>query len=286
MSGALLCLAAAVLCWPPVTVLARLRVPARPARGEVTVPAALAVAVGGVGAVVSTPVVGALAGTVTALALRAWRARQRALDGQAQVRALAEALGVLAAELRAGRPLAAATGTAVASCPHPGAARALRPVLAGAAVPGGAAPGGAEPGGAVKGGARQVRGPGGPAGELAGELPAEARTALDRVVTAAAVSARTGCSLAAVVTVAEDDLRARLRTRAELGAALSGPRASATVLAGLPVLGLAMGAGIGADPWSVLTTTPVGTVLLVVGVGLEAAGLLWSGRLAERAARS
>jgi tight adherence protein B len=161
---------------------------------------------------------------------------------------------VLAAELRAGRSLPDATGTAVGGCPHPGAAAALGPAL-------------------------------GP-GSVAADLPEEARDALGRVVTAARVSARTGCSLAAAVTAAEDDLRAGLRTRAELGAALSGPRASAAVLAGLPVLGLLMGSGIGADPWRVLTTTPVGTVLLVVGVGLEAAGIAWSGRLAARAARA
>ena len=100
------------------------------------------------------------------------------------------------------------------------------------------------------------------------------------------MSARTGCSLAAVVVAAEDDLRSRLRTRAELTAALSGPRASAAVLAGLPVLGLLMGAGVGADPWQVLTTTPVGTALLVAGTGLDAAGLAWSGRLAARAGRA
>ena len=55
------------------------------------------------------------------------------------------------------------------------------------------------------------------------------------------------------------------------------------LLAGLPLLGLAMGAGIGADPWAVLTRTGTGQVLLVAGVGLEAAGLMWSSRLIARA---
>jgi tight adherence protein B len=46
-----------------------------------------------------------------------------------------------------------------------------------------------------------------------------------------------------------------------------------------------MGSGVGADPWRVLTTTGTGQVLLVVGVGLELLGVLWSGRLVARAIR-
>jgi tight adherence protein B len=83
----------------------------------------------------------------------------------------------------------------------------------------------------------------------------------------------------------EDDLRARAEAEAELRSAVAGPRASAAVLAGLPGLGLLMGSGVGADPWRVLTTTGTGTVLLVAGVCLEAAGLLWSARLVRAAVR-
>ena len=57
------------------------------------------------------------------------------------------------------------------------------------------------------------------------------------------------------------------------------------LLAGLPLLALAMGSGIGADPWAVLTTTATGQVLLLLGVALEAAGLAWSARLVRRALR-
>jgi tight adherence protein B len=83
----------------------------------------------------------------------------------------------------------------------------------------------------------------------------------------------------------EDDLRARRRQRSDLRSATAGSRASALLLAALPVLALAMGSGIGADPWRVLTTTPTGQVLLVAGVALEAAGLAWSARLVRRAVR-
>ncbi|SDF58990.1 type II secretion system F family protein [Klenkia brasiliensis] len=252
MTAVLLLLAAAALLWPgrPGGV-SRLH-PRRPGRVLAPSPAVLVALTAAVGAVLSTPVVAGLAAAAVHGVLRARRRRADERDARAQEAALAEALGVLAAELRAGRPLGDAATTAVGGCPHPRAAGALRPVLLGGSAPPG--------------------------------TPAPARACLDRIATARAVSVRTGCSLAAAVGAAEDDLRARARTREELAVALAGPRASGRVLAGLPVIGLLMGAGIGADPWTVLTTTPVGTALLVAGCGLEAAGLAWTRRLTERAA--
>jgi tight adherence protein B len=97
------------------------------------------------------------------------------------------------------------------------------------------------------------------------------------------LSGTTGCSLAVVLAAVEDDLRAQHRRRLELRTATAGPRAAAALLAGLPVLGLVMGSGVGAQPWSVLTTTAAGQVALVVGVLLEVAGVAWVGRLLRRA---
>jgi tight adherence protein B len=57
------------------------------------------------------------------------------------------------------------------------------------------------------------------------------------------------------------------------------------LLAGLPLLGMAMGSGVGADPWRVLTATGAGHLLLVLGVGLELTGIAWSARLTARAVR-
>ena len=73
--------------------------------------------------------------------------------------------------------------------------------------------------------------------------------------------------------------------RRELRAATAAPRAGGMLLAGLPLLGLAMGSGIGADPWRVLTTTGTGQVLLVTGAAFELAGLAWSRRLVQRVLR-
>jgi tight adherence protein B len=87
------------------------------------------------------------------------------------------------------------------------------------------------------------------------------------------------------VAAVEDDLRARQAQKHDLRSALAAPRASAGLLAGLPLLGLAMGSGVGADPWHVLTRTGTGQALLVAGVALEIAGVAWSGRLVARATR-
>jgi tight adherence protein B len=259
MIAALLCLAAALLCWPAVARLTRLRGSREHRRPDVAAltggragTVATAVVAGAVGLLLSTIVVGALAAVCGGAAGRALRHRSLAAAAERRSRALVEALGVLAAELRAGRPLEEATATAVDGCPDPATAHALGPVL------------------------RLGEPPPGPAAD-------EPTRALVRIAAAVRLSAHTGCSLAGVVTAVEDDLRARLRAAQELRSAVAGPRASATVLAGLPVLGLLMGSGVGADPWRVLTTTGTGTLLLVVGVALELAGTAWSARLVRRA---
>ena len=260
MSPALLCLAAALLCWPPAARAARLGGPrsgrrrldlAALTRGRAATLAPALVAAGA-GLLLSTPVVAALAAVCAGTAGRGLRRRSLALAVARRSRALVEVLGTLAAELRAGRLLAEATATAVGSCPDPQVAGALGPVL------------------------RLGRPPPGTAAD-------EPTRALGRLAAAVRLSASTGCSLAAVVIAVEDDLRARLHAQQELRSAVAGPRASATVLAGLPVLGLVMGSGVGADPWRVLTTTGTGTVLLVLGVGLELTGMAWSARLVHRA---
>jgi tight adherence protein B len=260
MSAALLCLTGALLCWPSAARSARL-VGGRRTRRRPDLPALLAgpagilapaAVAGGAGLVLSTPVVATLAAGCGGAVGRALRQRARAAAAERRSRALVEALGALAAELRAGRPLDEATAAAVDCCPDPATAGALGPVL------------------------RLGESPPGPTAD-------ESARALVRVAAAVRLSSWTGCSLAGVVTAVEDDLRARLHAEQELRSAVAGPRASAAVLAGLPVLGLLMGSGVGADPWRVLTTTGTGTVLLVLGVALELAGTAWSARLVRRA---
>ncbi|MBO1753060.1 hypothetical protein J4G33_14705 [Actinotalea sp. BY-33] len=66
-------------------------------------------------------------------------------------------------------------------------------------------------------------------------------------------------------------------------AALAGPRATARLLAWLPVLGLVLGAALGAEPWAVLLDGGLGTVLLVAGAGLMLVGHRWAGRYVRTA---
>jgi tight adherence protein B len=262
VSTALLCLAGALALWPGTA--------GRSGRGRLRrasdrrasrsvgaavlaapVPAGVVALLGG--ALLSTPLVALLAAGCAVLGARAWSGRRRARRDRGALAALTEALGALGAELRAGRPVEQAARSAAQGCGDTATGTALVRAVSGA-------------------------------GEL-GDAPTGLAFALDRLAAAARLSARTGCSLADVVCAVEDDLRGRLRLDDELWAATAAPRAGALLLAGLPVLGLAMGAGVGADPWGILTTTGVGQVLLVAGVGLEVAGVVWSGRLVRRAVR-
>ncbi len=265
MTAALLS-AAALIAWPDAGALRRARMASVLSRGAVRrhrsvglrdfrIPPSAAAVAALTGALLSTPLVALLAGTAAFLGARAWLASRAERGGDGRLRSLADGLGALAADLRSGRTLDAATAAAVAACADPEAGQAL---------------------------GRAIRAP---AGAWSGPADAELGEALGRIAAAVRLSGRTGCSLAAVAGAVEDDLRARYRRRLELRAATAAPRASAALLAGLPLLGLAMGSGVGADPWGVLTGTGLGQVLLVAGVGLEAAGLAWSRRLVARALR-
>jgi tight adherence protein B len=266
-TGALLAAALAIVAWPDRRAEQRWRLGSqsgrwlrqRPPVDGVPVPMLAAATAAASAAALSTALVAFLAAVLAGVAARAWQGRRRADRLASRLRALTDGLGALAAELRSGRPLSAATDAAVAASGDEEGGRAL---------------------------ARAVRAPAiaGPP-EPARADEAVLADALGRISAAVVLSTRTGCSLAGVLSAVEDDLRARRRHREELRAATAGPAASALVLAGLPLLGLAMGSGVGADPWRVLTTTPTGQVLLVTGVGLELAGLAWSRRLVRRAVR-
>ncbi|WP_371103461.1 type II secretion system F family protein, partial [Streptomyces sp. PU_AKi4] len=74
-------------------------------------------------------------------------------------------------------------------------------------------------------------------------------------------------------------LRAERDQRADLRAQLAGARATAVLLAGLPVVGLALGAALGADPLHILLHTPSGLLCLAAGGVLEGLGLWWALRI-------
>jgi tight adherence protein B len=125
----------------------------------------------------------------------------------------------------------------------------------------------------------------------AGQQPAEALAALDgdlaarhRAVRAVwAVSERSGAPAAAVLDRVEQDLRAREAQHREIAAQLAGARSTAGLLAVLPVLGIGLGAAMGARPLTLLLGEPRGQLALVVGVALEALGVLWTARIVAAA---
>lgn len=94
-----------------------------------------------------------------------------------------------------------------------------------------------------------------------------------------AVSERSGAPAATVLDRVEEDLRTTVRQQREIAAQLAGARSTAALLALLPLLGIGLGAAMGADPLFVLLGTPAGQLALLVGVGLDAAGLLWTSRI-------
>jgi tight adherence protein B len=97
------------------------------------------------------------------------------------------------------------------------------------------------------------------------------------------LGADTGTALAAVLDRVAADLHAEQEHRHTVETVLAGPRASALLLAGLPLVGIALGAAMGARPLSVLTGTVGGQLLCLAGVVLDVAGLLWMRRLLGRA---
>lgn len=97
------------------------------------------------------------------------------------------------------------------------------------------------------------------------------------------VSERSGSGLAPSVSRLAATLRDEEQVRREVAAQLAGPRATAVLLALLPAFGLAMGNALGANPLAVLVGTPVGRGCLVLGLLLEAAGLLWTARITRGA---
>ncbi|WP_208828218.1 type II secretion system F family protein [Streptomyces ficellus] len=88
-----------------------------------------------------------------------------------------------------------------------------------------------------------------------------------------------GAGFAAGLDRLEAALRERRDQRERLRAQLAGAWATVAVLALLPVVGLAMGWALGADPLRVLFHTPAGLGCLAVGGLLEAAGLWWAARV-------
>ncbi|MER5510649.1 type II secretion system F family protein [Streptomyces sp. NPDC002766] len=217
-----------------------------------------ALAVGLALAVVGASVVPVVAGAAGAPLVR--RARLAGRDRRAHERrgdAVIGLCGALAGEVRAGRQPGEALLHAARDSGGLGDAQAT--VLAAARF-------GGDVSGALAVAARQ------PGAEGLSGLAACWRVAVDQ-----------GAGLAAGLDRLEAALRAERDQRADLRAQLAGARSTALMLAGLPVLGLALGSALGADPLHVLLHTGAGLGCLLVGGLLEGLGMWWALRIVRGA---
>jgi tight adherence protein B len=93
-----------------------------------------------------------------------------------------------------------------------------------------------------------------------------------------------GLAITTLMRAAQRDIAERQRFSARVTSAMAGARATATILAGLPLLGVLLGQLIGARPLDFLLNGRAGGWLLVVGLTLACGGLLWSDRITDRLA--
>ena len=222
----------------------------RAARGAGPVVLTLVVLLGSLAVPTLAPllVIGALfAGGVLLLVRR--RARRR--EGALASRRVLETCELLAAELTAGQPPGRALHRAAAAWP----------LLAPAAE----------------------------SVDLGGDLPGVLRElarrpgARDLRLLAAAwtVAHRTGHGLADAVARCADAIRAAESTRRVVEGELASARATARLVAGLPLLALLMGSGTGGDPLGFLLGSAAGLVCLAGGLAFGLAGLWWIEAIAD-----
>ena len=183
-------------------------------------------------------------------ARRLWRQRALALDVvQTQERVL-ECCDLLATERAAGQAPDAALARAAETWP------ALAPVRQSHAY-----------GGDVPSALRRA----------GGEPGAEG---LALVAAAWHVSHRTGHGLADALARVAGSLREARATDRVVRGELASARATARLVAALPLVALAIGSGSGGDPLGFLFGTPLGIACLAGGLGLGLAGLAWIERIA------
>jgi len=201
--------------------------------------------------VVAAAVVGATAG------LR-YRRRRRIRHAMDESRALESALDVLVGELRVGAHPVRAFSVAAEETVGPVAA-SLRSVAARAGL-----------GADVTAGLR--------AAARSSSLPAH----WDRVAVSWQLAGDHGLAIATLMRAAQRDIAERQRFSVRVASGMAGARATAAILAGLPIPGVLLGQAIGARPLGFLLSGHAGGWLLVMGSTLACGGLLWADRITDR----
>lgn len=257
-SLAALLLATALLAMPPHP---RLRLIGTSARRLPTAPAALTPAVLGLILAIATTPVLAVVGAGAALMMQSRRRRARLIRiRQGQADDLAAALEAVVGELRVGAHPLRAFG--IAASESTGAVgSALRTVAARVGL-----------GADVTTGLRAVA------------ADSAVPSYWDRIAVCWRLASDHGLTMATLMRAAQRDIVDRQRFSSRVQAGLAGARATAAILAGLPLLGILLGQLIGAHPLRFLLGSGLGSWLLLLGAGLTAAGVSWSDRIVDRLA--
>ncbi len=126
-------------------------------------------------------------------------------------------------------------------------------------------------------------------GDVAGALRSSARMpgaeSFDDLAAAWEVSERSGAPMARVLDRLGDGLRDERDIQREIDAGLGPAKATARLMAVLPLFGLAMGMNLGASPAHVLLNTVLGSICLAAGATLACVGVSWVDHISARAER-
>lgn len=256
MSATAVCLALALLIAPGPSMR---RLTARRRRLRTRRPAQTMVAACGAGLVFVVPVtvVAAVGIIVLTVAVR----RRRAVANERRVEesaALQGALSVLVGELRVGAHPIAAVETAAR-----------------------------EVGGAIEGRLSAVAARARLGADVAAGLRAAATHSTlpaqwERLSVCWQLAQTHGLAIATLMNTAHRDIVERDRYASRVASGMAGARATAVILAGLPLVGVGLGELIGARPVRFLLSGGAGGWLLVIGVALGCCGLAWSDRITDR----
>lgn len=123
---------------------------------------------------------------------------------------------------------------------------------------------------------------GGTAADAFGVVGSLVERELARVGSVWSVAEGHGLALADLLDAVRTDMLGRKRFRQRTEAGLAGARATASVLAGLPLLGIGLGELMGASPLTVLFGGGVGGMMLVAGTVFVSLGLLWTDKITAK----
>lgn len=121
--------------------------------------------------------------------------------------------------------------------------------------------------------------------ELARAATVHGQEGMGLIAAAWRLSERSGAPIAEVLAGVGERLRAERGVRAVVETELAAARSSGHIMAALPFAAVALGIAAGADPIAYLLGEAMGGVLVLAGVSLTAAGVVWIDQLAARHTR-